>query len=272
VEHDNLPATLIRCKPDWHAAEVIDPRKTDYYRSWKALGKLFRHIALDDPEPAFEGSDSKQSITDALRRQIRKFINPLAISSEVRQQIEERIFKKYCDELQYIALTHTVTSTPGSRLLEAEIVAGIILAKCSQNRWRKDRIYRMRLHSKTLVANVQNDLHMINPKRDLIGGKLIDSCIEKYKDGLRRCWVAWEVSNDPKYNRPFTTPIVGGPAVGGPTFGANSFAIIALGRILDCLQLLKGNEVYEESAPSAQVGEVPETVAGLFDGQENRPM
>jgi hypothetical protein len=102
-------------------------------------------------------------------------------------------------------------------------------------------------------------------------GKPTDSCIEKYKDGIRRCWVAWEVSNDLKYSWPFTTPII----VGGLLLADRPLVrivIVALRRILDCLQFLKGNEIYEESAPSAQVGEVPETVADLFDGWKNRPM
>ncbi len=48
IENNQLPRTLIRCKPDWHAAEVVSPRHTDYYESNKALGFLFRSIKIDE--------------------------------------------------------------------------------------------------------------------------------------------------------------------------------------------------------------------------------
>ncbi|KAK0501884.1 RNA-dependent RNA polymerase, partial [Armillaria luteobubalina] len=44
INDNKLPRTLIRCKPDWHAAEVVDPRSTDYYESTRALGYMFRSI------------------------------------------------------------------------------------------------------------------------------------------------------------------------------------------------------------------------------------
>ncbi|EEB95185.1 hypothetical protein MPER_05887, partial [Moniliophthora perniciosa FA553] len=49
LDKDRLPNTLIRCKPDWHAAEVVDPRGTDYYMSTRALGEMFRKVRLAEP-------------------------------------------------------------------------------------------------------------------------------------------------------------------------------------------------------------------------------
>lgn len=51
LDDDELPRTLIRCKPDKHATEAVSPRQTDYYESSRALGLLYRSITLDDPNP-----------------------------------------------------------------------------------------------------------------------------------------------------------------------------------------------------------------------------
>lgn len=46
VDTTNLPKTLMRCNPDWQAAEVLKPRDTDFYHSDRALGHLYRAITL----------------------------------------------------------------------------------------------------------------------------------------------------------------------------------------------------------------------------------
>ncbi|KAF6763917.1 RNA dependent RNA polymerase-domain-containing protein [Ephemerocybe angulata] len=218
----DLPRTLIRCKPDWHAAEVVSPRETDYYRSERALGYLFRTITLDDiTEEDKKLSPSKYPpLTDAISKVLMPYVREcIGVSSRPGGDFAEveKIFHRYVAELDYICVTHTLSNTPGVRLLEAEVVAGTILAKCSQKRMRQDRIYRVRTHSQALVEDAKKDLAGKNP-----------DTIELYLVGLKKAWKAWEFTQ--KFSE---------------KHGANSFGFIALGVIFDCLGKL-GVQLPEE--------------------------
>lgn len=172
---------------------------------------MFRAIKLDEPEPiALEEAPSKalsDPISLALKDSVRKYLGDSIFFGEHPTEVL-KLFRHYADELRYISATHTLSNTPGVRLLEAEIVIGTILAKCSQKRWRKDRIYRMRTHGDNLVKDVQRSL-LENPK---------EPSYEGLCRGLELAWSAWDLSlrqpND---------------------FGAHSFGLIALGIIFDCL-------------------------------------
>jgi RNA-dependent RNA polymerase len=48
VNMADTPRFLIPYKPDWKSDEVINPRRTDYYESTRAIGYLFRAINLED--------------------------------------------------------------------------------------------------------------------------------------------------------------------------------------------------------------------------------
>jgi RNA-dependent RNA polymerase len=143
------------------------------------------------------------------------------------------------DELNYIRSTHTLSNTPGAKLLEAEVVAGTILAKCSQKRWRSDRIYRMRLHTINLVKEVKNELLTQKEHHGF----------EELVEGLQRAWRAWEMGQK-HINED----------------GANSFSFIALDVIFFILERLKtdlkkgGDQVtsdpYDSSATSDLESEV----------------
>ena len=132
----------------------------------------------------------------------------------------EPVFRRYASELNYICITHTLSNTPGVKLIEAEVVAGTILAKCSQKRMRKDRIYRMRTHSEALVNDVQ---------KELLGRQ---ESMEDKLEGLKRAWRAWEFSL--KFS---------------DRDGANSFGLIALNVIFDGLEGL-GLAMPSNSKPS----------------------
>ncbi|KAG5722151.1 putative RNA-dependent RNA polymerase 1 [Termitomyces sp. T112] len=221
IDNDRLPRTLIRCKPDWHAAEVVSPRHTDYYESDRALGILYRSITWKNPETESVNQDSQQPpltdpISDRLKRFVKAHLNP-----SLRLESLPEMFKRYVDELNYICATHVLSNTPGSRLTEAEVVAGTILAKCSQKRWRKDRIYRMRLHASALVRDVQRQL----------AEDLRSANHQQLVDGLSAAWAAWEYSHRQAH-----------------AFGAGSFGLIALGVIFDCLDRLGGIQVLDRDA------------------------
>ena len=216
LDDDNkLPRTLIRCKPDWHAAEVVSPRRTDYYESNKALGILFRSITLDDPKPILPVPSVQQPLSDPITLQLLESVQRRLGDSAIldgNHSLELRkLFQRYADELRYICATHTLSNTPGVRLLEAEVVIGTILAKCSQKRWRKDRIYRMRLHASALVKDVQR--HLIES---------IETNISELIAGLQLAWSAWDLSLRRRNE-----------------FGANSFGLIALGVVFDCLDAIE---------------------------------
>ncbi|KAK0463788.1 RNA dependent RNA polymerase-domain-containing protein [Desarmillaria tabescens] len=223
IDDDNLPRTLIRCKPDWHAAEVVDPRSTDYYESTRALGHMFRSIKWTNPEalPSDTPTSGKHLSTDPLSKalqtyiqhQIWPYIEPDGMSPETAS-----LFRQYESELRYISATHTLSNTPGIRLLEAEIVVGTILAKCTQKRWRKDRTWRMRGHASQLMKDVKQGLMRLTDVQ-LELKEVIPT--ETYRDALERAWLAWDYS-----------------LRHSDEFGAKSFGLIVLGVIFECLEKL----------------------------------
>jgi RNA-dependent RNA polymerase len=212
-----LPPTLIRCKPDWHSAEVTSPRLgPDYYESDRALGRMYRSITLDDLEAATLGNQSTHSpaqnpISQKLMSRVVQYLRPYDLKPDEKSDNVANIFQRYVDELQYICETHTLSDAPGLRLLETEVVAGTILAKCTQKRWRKERKYTMRHHASTLVRDIQKELveNMGSPSQ------------EQLVDGLTNAWQAWDLSLH-RSNE----------------FGGGSFGLIALDVVFECLERL----------------------------------
>ncbi|KAF5363416.1 hypothetical protein D9756_000381 [Leucocoprinus leucothites] len=219
LDRDQLPRTLIRCKPDWHAAEVVSPRQTDYYRSARALGELYRSITLTDPEPiekvTFNREPLRDPISQVLRGKVEFYIGDFVLPTEDFSEELKSLYHSYREELNYIRSTHTLSNTPGAKLLEAEVVAGTILAKCSQKRRRSDRIYRMRLHMSTQVKEVKNELLLQKEHYEF----------QELVEGLKKAWRAWEYSQTREFSEE----------------GSNSFGFIALDAILDILERLDTN-------------------------------
>lgn len=230
LDENPLPPLLIRCKPDWHAAEVVSPRQTDYYESSRALGYMYRAITIEDPQDIPWAPVQREPLSDPIsvrlkplvHRQLLSSADPTGKSPEI-----VKLFRWYVDELTYICSTHTLSNTPGVRLLEEEVVVGTILAKCSQRRWRKDRMYRMRLHASTLVRNIREELLEATQ-----GGR--PHTRDELLLGLEKAWAAWDlgVRKDKE-------------------FGASSFGLLALGMIFDCLDGLGGLEEYREDGSGA---------------------
>ena len=214
LEKDPLPSTLIRPKPDWHSAEVERPRGTDYYMSSRALGELFRAITLaDTAEISLDGAiaePARDPISIALGPYIRRqsCLVPDTLGDE---EAHQALFQNYTDELKYICATHTLTNQPGIRLMEEEVVIGTILAKCSQKRWRSDRIFRMQLHASVLVQKIHSEL-LKNPE---------NASTDELQRGLQRAWSAWNISVRHK-----------------PKFGSSSYGLIALDVTFNCLERL----------------------------------
>jgi RNA-dependent RNA polymerase len=209
LDEYRIPPTLIRFKPDWQSAEVVGPRKNDYYESTRALGYLYRSIELDDPSviPSFAEQERRiDVISNALMPHVQMIMVEDVDLESCLGEIEQ-LFQMYVDELRYICATHTLSSNPGTRLIEEEIVVGTILSKCSEHSWRRGRIYRMQHHTSVLVRSVRRDLE--------------GDCDTSESRSLYKAWCAWNFSVRNRGN-----------------FGSNSFGLVALDVIFDLLERL----------------------------------
>lgn len=215
VDLSGLPSTLIREKPDWHRAEVVTWRDSDYYESDRALGYLFRAVSLESEEIEQNhvngnGVPLMDPVSLALGPMVEYALGRELDEEEEADGATKDLFRKYVNELSYICSTHTISPRPSVQLQEAEIVAGTILDKCTQKRYRSERMYRMRVHTSTLVDDIE---------RQFVE-KSLDPGPADWRMGLERAWRAWEFSRR------------------NSVIGVNSFGLIALGIILDCLENL----------------------------------
>ncbi|KAG7092803.1 hypothetical protein E1B28_009120 [Marasmius oreades] len=203
---------------------------------------MFRKVVLATPEEIaaslednqhaspINGTESTKSkskvagtfsdpVSRILRNRVQGYLFPYVDPDSSKDPEMDNIFSKYQDELRYICATHTLSNTPGVTLLEAEVVTGTILAKCSQNRWRKDRMFRMKTHASTLVKEVARILSTC-PDRDLDDrGQALYT--------LERAWWAWDFS--------LKRAVLSGAREG---FGGHSFGLIAVDCILKALEEL----------------------------------
>jgi RNA-dependent RNA polymerase len=219
--NNNFPKPLIKYKPDWHKAEVTGAHEVDYYESDRALGHLFRNIdlhELDEPLESLSGTDSEETapLEDMISRTIAPFIlQTLNIADEAfgaENTKTEELYARFVVEMRYVCMTHTLLDTPDVRLTEEEVVLGTILAKSTQPRLRSDRGIRMRYHAETLVREIRVQ---IAPTGD-------QPTDEEYRDGLRNAWATWSWAQHHR-EKEFI----------------ESFSLITLGVILDCLKQLR---------------------------------
>jgi RNA-dependent RNA polymerase len=235
----NLPRTPIKFKPDWHKAEVTGARELDYYRSDRALGELFRRIDLYDPNEPLHGFPATPPgdiapLSDAISRVLKPVVRYALVSAGSGSPMPppptpgaenphaERLHARYTREMRCICATHTLIEAPDVKLTEEEVVLGTILANCTQPRWRSDRAYRMRLQSETLVRDIR--AHIVpgdGGALPVIGANTRTQEEERLKVVLRSAWATWvwaQHHRDREY--------------------IESFSLIALGAILDCLKRL----------------------------------
>jgi RNA-dependent RNA polymerase len=129
------------------------------------------------------------------------------------------IFKRYAQELQFICATHTPSHLPEARLTEEEVVMGTILTPCSQKKWRKSRVHNMNVHVSGLVHDIRREILPSNTC------SLQKASSSEVTESLRRAQTVWELSVREEN-----------------TFGGNSFGLIALGIIFDCMDILNQQE------------------------------
>jgi RNA-dependent RNA polymerase len=220
--YNNLPKPLLKFKPDWHKAEVTGARELDYYESDRALGFLFRNISLHDPDKPIEdfptaSPGSIAPLEDPISRALAPFVqntlNAPPEPPEAENRQAEELHAQFVCEMRYICVTHTLVDAPDVRLKEEEVVLGTILANCTQPRWRSDRSYRMKLHTEGLVHDIR--------------GRIVQSegtpTDDEFRAGLPSAWAAWgwaQYHQDKEF--------------------IESFSLIMLGIVLDCLKRLGG--------------------------------
>ncbi|OCB86696.1 hypothetical protein A7U60_g6154 [Sanghuangporus baumii] len=225
VDISRLPPKLIPFKPDWKKNEAGDEHRTDFYRSERAVGEIFRRVEkvascadLDD-----RGESSYLQVSEhPVYKALKSTVDAKLRDSCVRQTTEEEvriIFRHYYNELQYICATHTLTDHVDSKLKEEEVVIGTILARCSRHRWRTERIYRMRVHASNLVKEI---------REQFIPEKLQTMTKVQATQALEVAWTSWKLITD---------KLTTADARRNP-FGLNSFSIIALNAVLECLEYL----------------------------------
>lgn len=217
VNAQDMPRQLIPFKPDWKRGDNAITRDTEFYESTRALGVMFRseNLSLGEgplvqplkisPTPQPLGDP----ISNALRETITRVLGHFENSDRDVGSIKP-LFLHYASELKYISYTHSLSDSPDSRLKEEEIVVGTILDNCANNSYRKNRMYRMGVHSQVLLREVRDRLY--------VQGEDEQPSRLELEEGLSRAWCAWDFG---MRNR--------------AEFGANSFALIALGVVMDIL-------------------------------------
>jgi RNA-dependent RNA polymerase len=215
---NDFPRPLIKFKPDWKKAEVTGARELDYYESDRALGYLFRNIHLDDMGEGFPDTTPEQTplledvISQAIAPLIQHTLEITAEASEAENIEAKGLYDRFLQEMRYVCMTHTLLDLPDAQLTEEEVVLGVILAKSTQPRLRKDRTYRMRQHSETLVRDIRA---RIVPEEE---GQRTE---KDFRDCLQKAWATWgwaQHHRDKEY--------------------IESFSLIVLGVVLDCLKQL----------------------------------
>jgi RNA-dependent RNA polymerase len=226
--YNNLPRPLTKFKPDWHKAEVTGAREPDYYHSDRALGHLFRNISLLDPDEPIKHfpimsaesiAPMEDVISCALAPLVQRTLNltPKAPGAENSQA--EELHTHFAYEMRYICITHALVDAPDVRLTEEEVVLGTILANCTQPRWRSDRTYRMKLHAEGLLHDIRT---WVIPVKISEEGQRTDSG-EDYRAGLLTAWAIWGWAQHHR-DKEFV----------------ESFSLVMLGIVLDCLKHLGG--------------------------------
>ena len=239
VSLSKIPKLKSRVKPDWSAPETLPSDNPDFYKSERAIGRLFRDIKL----PALQTvervrraqsrvlNESQEVTMDTVIRAFRQFepeeddfvtlavqgrvMHFISVGTHDQDTISEvwEIFERYTSDLSLICYDNTLGTRKDAMLTEEEAVVGTIVAKSSQPRMRKDKMSRMRDQTTLLVQSVSHEL----------AGE--DGTL--HEKSLERAWVAYQLACiEQKHGY----------------FGAKSFGWIALGEIFDAIRDIEESE------------------------------
>ncbi|TFY73060.1 hypothetical protein EWM64_g10952, partial [Hericium alpestre] len=221
LDSEEIPSKLIKFTPDWHKPEFEGPRDDDFYVSKRALGYLYRNITLKKPDepldvplkPSTKSDPRADPIFQTVRKVVRRTLNNnfSDLPSQASISLAESLFTRYSRELRYIRVAHTLGESPDSRLAEEEVVVGTILTKCAHKILRSSRIQRMKVHTGMLVKDIQRRLLPDTADNDS----------ERLKAGLKTAWQVLEWTYTKQGEE-----------------GVESFGLVVLGLVLDCLTKL----------------------------------
>ncbi|OCB86097.1 RdRP-domain-containing protein [Sanghuangporus baumii] len=238
VPMDQVPRLQHPAKPDWAEPEIGESSELGsikYYPSQRAIGRLYREIDLSEASVGLMLEDSRPNrlsgmmhrlslhrdthedgpkmsnpLWKAVKSKVEEFTEDLSISEKQSRNIND-IFRKYCQELQWICSTYTINNRRHSRLTEAEVFVGTIKTKTPQRRRRSDLIGKLRERTMQLVTDV---------KYDLVG----DDDMPKL-GRLRLAWAAWQLS------------------IKEQKFGAASFFWVALSSLFDAIKSIEEEDI-----------------------------
>ncbi|KAK7031202.1 hypothetical protein VNI00_013618 [Paramarasmius palmivorus] len=245
----DIPKRQNQLLPDWYAPETMyELDQTKYYRSQKAIGRLFRDITLNAPQEVVRTSRrqrrrAKQENVEEELDDIADGFAGLSIARNdpVYQLVEDRVaefididpsldedtedhirdlFQSYRSGLESICSANTLASGPTAMLTEEEAIVGTIVANSSQPRKRLDHIRKLREQTDTLVRDV----------RDSLAG---DDTISPGKS-LHRAFYAWQLAEH--FCRTHRK---------APPFGARSFWWVALGAVFEGVKEIEQEEFNE---------------------------
>ncbi|KAG1749623.1 RdRP-domain-containing protein [Suillus paluster] len=246
VNFSQLPKLRKQPKPDFLAKEGADLNSDQYYNSKKLLGQLYRRVPVKEkwiPQDWNEDYSPSDGVTveDALSRVGLRNLGLSGLSDPSEQLTEEMkyLLDAYCDQLMVIGQSHTILKNKNSHISEAELVSGTIMANWSDHHRRRDAVTAMNLQTRELVRAVRAELLA----KDLVMSETetyYEDEDEDYDDWtfreefddteqrsmgetFKRSWAAWCVAEDTLQEEP-------------RMFGAQSFALIALGRMLEIVK------------------------------------
>ncbi|KAG6872879.1 hypothetical protein C0995_005737 [Termitomyces sp. Mi166 len=234
VAIDRIPKLLFNEKPDWNAPETvsINLHSGRYYQSQRAIGRLFRAIALpanlnpgrrlrrqrpnrrmmDQLSNAMDSNlslaEDNNELVHVVQRRIDRFIDTSQqFPAETIEQLKG-LFQRYVFGLTSICNTYTLSYRP---LTEEEAVIGTIVQKTSQARLRQDMTAKLREHTDILVRGI---------REELAGGD--EENPEAY---LQRAWLSWKLSIPER-----------------SSFGGESFGWIGLGAVFDAIKEIEDRD------------------------------
>lgn len=264
VPLNRLPRPILYHRPDWKKGEDKNARDSDYYRSERAIGHLYRRANADanllseaerrhikppllHAHPVFLALDPV--ITSTLR-QLKVPIRGYDSSDESSNGTgigtdPDALFRWYKSEISYVCATHALGDAGGGLrpLSEAEAVMGVILVRpgaAQRQGMRNDRMYRMRVHLLDLVYQTKGILIQAHVDERVVARDVLQLTLAQAGAALASTWAAWKRATEQlaSYSRRAENMGVASDA-SKPGFGLNSFAFILLDVAFDCLDRIR---------------------------------
>ncbi|KAJ3850837.1 RdRP-domain-containing protein [Lentinula lateritia] len=245
VDFKTLPKAPEGPRPDYLSGEGyrLKPGDNRYYPSVKVLGQLFRRVPTDEYEVEMEDYDDPIEFTKidnaiglAARRCLRKLqMGRFGVFSATLEMnpnedlIDEmhHVFEDYREQLTVIAKTHTASKKANTWLSEEELISGAIMERYPDPTRRREVTTAMNLQTQELTRKIR--LEFYRQDNGLDDPEMVDFDPIDYEEDPdigRLC-------NKFNYAR---AAWIAASEVGYDKFGAQSFAMVALGAMLNAIK------------------------------------